>query len=389
MKKTNIKRIGTGLVFLAPLVFLITGPGQVTAKKKKKKARHEITWPAEMDEDFGDLREEIQAEWAQRKEEIEAEIEAERREILRLYRDEQKAIKAIWGTMPPPSSLEQYRLDPAFKSEVSYKDGKLKATSVVVADSPADVKEAEKKCQQHASQVLDQEIKSLKPTNGPSVAEELKRPDSKLEEKNLDQFVTSSGTAKVEGIVDLPEGKKGVKVSVEVPIADPEKPSLTQVLEPMLAEPESDVQEVKPSLPPPPAEPPFDTEAWLKTQGPINGLIVDTRGTGFEPCVYPRVMGGDNSGNVEVVYYTGSLSDSLAGKLGLSGWARSVDAARTEPRLTPGKKYPGSPLTIESREVIQILDNKIMLGPTGAAKIKASDEKYLYLNCARVVLVVD
>ena len=81
---------------------------------------------ANFPDDFGKLRKDTQAEWAGHRAEIQAEIAAERAEILRLYKDEQEAIASIWGTKLKPSSLEQYQLDPAYKSEVNYSKGYLK-----------------------------------------------------------------------------------------------------------------------------------------------------------------------------------------------------------------------------------------------------------------------
>jgi len=379
-----------GVVIAVGIAWGVSGPSQGRAKKSKGKIDEErkremLLNPNEVPEDFGQLRAETQAEWAERRKEIQAEIAAERAEIVRLLGDERKAIQFMWG-QPAQTSLDQYRLDPAFQGQVTYQDGYVKATSVVVVDSPAEIEDAKQKGQQHARAVLDQEIKDLKPTNGASVGDELKKPDSKLDEKKLDQFVTGAGETKVEGIVDLPEGKQGVKVSVEVPMADPQKPSLTQVLEPMVAEPAAEVKEVKPVLPPPPRkpEPTFDEQAWIAKQGPISGLIVDTRGTGFVPCLFPRLMD-----SYDVIYFSGDMSNSAVGKMGVSGWARSPDAATTEPRLTPGGRYTGEPLVLEPKEVEDTVENKIVLKPSGAAKIKASDEKYRYLDNARVVVVVE
>jgi hypothetical protein len=416
-----------GVVIAVGIAWGVSGPSQGRAKKSKGKIDEERKRemqlnPNEVPEDFGQLRAETQAEWAERRKEIQAEIAAERAEIVRLLGDERKAIQFMWG-QPAQTSLDQYQLDPAFKGQVTYKDGYVKATSVVVVDNPAEIEDAKQKGQQHARAVLDQEIKDLKPTNGASVGDELKKPDSKLDEKKLDQFVTGAGETKVEGIVDLPEGKQGVKVSVEVPMADPQKPSLTQVLEPMVAEPAAEVKQVQAVVPPPPQPPPtevkppaptppppasppakppevkvlkppvappkppepeFNAPAWMAKQGPISGLIVDTRGTGFVPCLFPRLMD-----SYDVIYFSGDMSNSAVGQMGVSGWARSPDAATTEPRLTPGGRYTGEPLVLEPKEVEETVENKIVLKPSGAAKIKASDEKYRYLDNARVVVVVE
>lgn len=415
-KKTIRQGAWLGLAVAVAVAWGVSGPSQGRVRKSKGKIdearkREMLLNPNEMPEDFGQLRAETQAEWAERRQEIQAEIAAERAEIVRLLGDERKAIQFMWG-QPQQTSLDQYKLDPAFKGQVTYKDGYMKATSVVVVDNPAEIAAAKDKGQQHARAVLDQEIKDLKPTNGASVADELKKPDSKLDEKKLDQFVTSAGETKVEGIVDLPEGKKGVKVSVEVPMADPQKPSLTQVLEPMVAEPEADVKEVQAVAPPPPPplpapptapakppaetrvirpapppakpEPAFDERAWIKNQGPISGLVVDTRGTGFVPCLFPRLMD-----SYDVIYFAGDMSNTTVGQMGVAGWARSPDAAATEPRLTPGGRYSGEPLVLPPQEVEETVENKIVLKGSGAAKIKVSNDKYRYLDNARVVVVVE
>jgi len=479
MKTKNLMRQGIGLGLAAGLAMILLGPSPGMAKKPKKGIdpnlkKEMLINPDEMPEDFGQLKKDTQAEWAQRRKEIQAEIQAERQEIIRLLGDERKAIKVMWGD-PKQTSIDQYKLDPAFEGRVTYQDGYMKATSVVVADNPAEIEDAKKKCQQHARAVLDQEIKDLKPTNGITVGDELKKPNPKLDEKKLDQFVTTAGETKVEGIVDLPEGKKGVKVSVQVPMADPTKPNLTQVLKPMVAEPAAEVKTVqsvlppapppppppatkppqpaappppaevkptppvappppplpapvkpapaaapppspppppvkpatpvplpaqpaqvkpaaplpvvkvvKPVAPPGPAEPEFNAPAWMAKQGPISGLVVDTRGTGFQPCLFPRLMD-----NYDVIYFASDMSNTTVGKMGVAGWARSVDAAGTEPRLTPGSSFSGDPLVLDAKEVEETMENKIVLKESGAAKVKASDGKYHYLDKARVVVVVE
>jgi hypothetical protein len=448
--------MGWGL--LAGLAMILLGPSPGMAKKPKKGIdpnlkKEMLINPDEMPEDFGQLKKDTQAEWAQRRQEIQAEIQAERQEIIRLLGDERKAIKVMWGD-PQQTSIDQFKLDPAFEGRVTYKDGYMKATSVVVVDNPkdpAEIEDAKKKGQQHARAVLDQEIKDLKPTNGISVGDELKKPNPKLDEKKLDQFVTTAGQSKVEKIVDLPEGKKGVQVSVQVPMADPTKPNLTQVLKPMVAEPAAEVKAVqsvlppappppppapapikpapavtpppppaqpkpvtpppaplppapvkpvtppaaplprqggvklvKPAAPPPAAEPEFNAQAWIAKQGPIGGLVVDTRGTGFQPCLFPRLMD-----SYDVIYFAGDMSNTTVGKMGVAGWARSVDAATTEPRLTPGGSYTGEPLLLDAQEVQETVENKIILKESGSAKIKAGDGKYHFLDKARVVVVVE
>ena len=236
---------------------------------------------------------------------------------------------------------------------------------------------------------MDDAIKKLKPANGLSVGEELKKPNPVVDQKKLDQFIANSSQKKVEENVELPEGKTGVKVSVEIPISDPQKPNLSQQLKPMIPKPENDSQNVTPLLKPVPTEPPFDANAWLEQAGAVDGLIIDTRGFGFQPCIYPKIMGYAFSGSLEIIYYKEGASGSEAIKLGLAGWARDIEAARTEPRLTPGENYGGEPLVINPQDIEQIIENKIIIKQTAGAKIKGSDDKYKYLSNARVVLVVD
>jgi hypothetical protein len=397
MKNTVGKWARVALGVFTAMILMMVMPGEPGAKRKGKS---KIDLPPEMDQDFGELREELQAEagerlaqakseWARRKKEIHEELESERREIIRLFETEQKAIQEVWGKAPPESPIEIYKLDPAYKSEVSYKDGKLTVTSIVVADTPEDVHDANVKAVQHSLVLLDDEVRGLKPTNGPSVAEELKKPDSNLDEKKLDQLVSSASVSPVATVVDLPDGKQGVKVTAEVPMADPEQPSVATVLEPMLPSLEDEAKAAAPKIPRLPPGPPFDKEAWLAQQDPINGVIVDARGSGFEPCIYPRLVTGHGDGGPQVIYYVGSLSDSPAGGLGICGWARSVDSARTEPRLTSGESFQGGPLVLPADDIVQVIENKIVINNTATAKLEASNDRYKYLDQARVVIVVD
>ena len=140
--KTKIAiRQGAWLGFLVAIsmVLAVSGSSQGRAKKSKGKIdeqrkREMMINPDEVPEDFGQLRAETQAEWAERRKEIQAEIAAERAEIVRLLGDERKAIQFMWG-QPRQTSLDQYKLDPAFQGQVTYQDGYVKATSVVVVIS--------------------------------------------------------------------------------------------------------------------------------------------------------------------------------------------------------------------------------------------------------------
>jgi hypothetical protein len=221
------------------------------------------------------------------------------------------------------------------------------------------------------------------------VEKELDKKDSSIDSKDLDRFVEKNSEKKIEGIVDLPKGKKGVKVSTEIPISGHEKPGIAKVLDPMLPDAEEDAKELEPEVPKPRPQPPFDANAWLNEVGPLNGVILDTRGTGFKPCIYPRLMAPKEGGGLEVVYYKRNSKKSPAGGAGLSGWARSVESARTEPRLTSGPGMTGKPLIIAPQDIIKISENKIVLSSKAAAKIKSGNKKYGYLKHARLVIVVD
>src|SRR4030042_6467401 len=91
-----------GVVIAVGIAWGVSGPSQGRAKKSKGKIDEErkremLLNPNEVPEDFGQLRAETQAEWAEGRKEIQAESAAERAEVVRLLGDERKASQFMWG----------------------------------------------------------------------------------------------------------------------------------------------------------------------------------------------------------------------------------------------------------------------------------------------------
>ncbi len=345
-------------------------------KSSFKKAREEMM---EMDiheeksriqREWEEMRWEIKRTWAKEKEKIREMAARERGEFLKIYKNEDTAIKENWK---PEESTSVKQRDYEVTSDTckDYEESEITATGVVVAESPEKIEEAKAKALKIALLKLSDTVLSNKPTNKESIGELVKQSDSPVKEKDVDDFVTKNVEIGVEEKVkELPDGRKAVYVEVSTPMHGNTK-SIQSIIKPIL-EKEKKVEEYEVEK-----EAKASAAVQVEQKGPFTGLIIDTRGMKVIPCIAPEVLakaGGK-------VYGPEVAQQEYVEKTGIVGWTRTLKPAR--PHIRAGDR----PLIIKSKDLSEV--NIMIVSNNDADVIITADGKYYFLSKGRVVVVVD
>ena len=109
------------------------------------------------------------------------------------------------------------------------------------------------------------------------------------------------------------------------------------------------------------------------------GLIINTKGFDAKPAMYPRVL--DESG--ESVYDVASANPNATIEEGLTGYRKSIDAAKQVARIG------NNPLIIKAQKINGKYNADIIVSDSDAQKIFQADSKGGILGEAKVVVVID
>ena len=109
------------------------------------------------------------------------------------------------------------------------------------------------------------------------------------------------------------------------------------------------------------------------------GLIINTKGLDAKPAMYPRIL--DESG--ESVYDVASANPNATIEEGLTGYRKSIDAAKQVARIG------NNPLIIKAQKINGKYNADIIVSDSDAQKIFQADSKGGILGEAKVVMVID
>lgn len=161
-----------------------------------------------------------------------------------------------------------------------------------------------------------------------------------------------------------------------------------------------DVQDVKPVVPMdtppavmPPADMPTPPEAATpdmpdtpaatmpeKTPSDVyTGLVVDARGLNARPAMSPKIL--DEEG--KEVYGSAFVSREYAIQQGMSGYAKQLEAARTNDRVTD------NPLTVKGVSTKGPGQCDVVISNADAAMLRSASENLSFMKKCRVMIVVD
>ena len=122
--------------------------------------------------------------------------------------------------------------------------------------------------------------------------------------------------------------------------------------------------------PAPPAVTPADS---------VTGLVIDARGLAARPAMSPKIV--DENG--KEVYGSMQVDRQYAIQQGMTGYARDLTAAQSNPRVT------SNPLSVKGIRADGPGKCDIIISNADAAKVRASAEAMNYLQKCRVMIVLD
>ena len=120
-------------------------------------------------------------------------------------------------------------------------------------------------------------------------------------------------------------------------------------------------------------------EATAKRAENYTGLIIDARGLGAKPAMYPRILteGGDS------VYDVSSANPNATIEEGLVAYRKNLNASKEVARIG------NNPLIIKASKVSGKYGADIVVSDSDAQKIYQADSKSGILGEAKVVVVID
>jgi len=176
--------------------------------------------------------------------------------------------------------------------------------------------------------------------------------------------------AQVEGLV------KGAKVvnqdylsdgTVEVTLRMPMAGGFAQVIIPKALEKKPEV-----APPAPPAGPAPSGDVFT-------GMVVDARGLQARPAMAPKVL--DENG--KEVYGSMNVDKEFAVQQGMSGYARDLTAAQSNPRVT------NNPVSVKGVKTEGPGKSDIVISNADADKIRGAADNMTFLKKCRVMIVLD
>jgi len=178
--------------------------------------------------------------------------------------------------------------------------------------------------------------------------------------------------AQVEGLV------KGAKVvnqeymsdgTVEVTVRMPIAGGFSQIIVPRALDkkPETALPPVAPPTPP------------AVTGVVYTGMVIDARGIQARPAMSPRIL--DENG--KEVYGSMNVDREYAVQQGMSGYARDLTAAQSNPRVT------NNPVSLKGVKTEGPGRSDIIISTADAEKIRSASDNLSFLKKCRVMIVLD
>ncbi len=156
-----------------------------------------------------------------------------------------------------------------------------------------------------------------------------------------------------------------IEVDVEVPLS-----SFYEILD-----------QIPGGFPPPGQQPGYQNgmAAPPPTNAVYTGLVVDATGLGARPALAPKVL--DEQG-VEV-YGTGYVSRDYALQVGVVGYEKSLDRAKTNERVA------GNPIVVKALRVSGPNKTDLVISNADAQMIRAASANLNFLEQCKVMIILD
>ncbi len=111
----------------------------------------------------------------------------------------------------------------------------------------------------------------------------------------------------------------------------------------------------------------------------FTGLIVDARGLGLRPAMAPKVL----DQNENEVYGTGKVSRDYATQIGVVGYEKNLERARSNERVT------NNPMVVKAVQVSGSHKTDVVVSNQDAGKIRAAGQNLNFLQQCKVMFVLD
>lgn len=126
--------------------------------------------------------------------------------------------------------------------------------------------------------------------------------------------------------------------------------------------------------------PSLGTVSVPKSGNPVyTGLIIDARGTGARPAMSPKIVDEDG----KEVYGSAYVSREFAIKQGIVGYAKDVNAAKQNERVT------ANPIVVKGMKTTGSGSSDIVVSNADAAGLRDASKNLSFLEQTRVLIVVD
>jgi hypothetical protein len=130
----------------------------------------------------------------------------------------------------------------------------------------------------------------------------------------------------------------------------------------------------------PPAAPPVVPPAPPAVSGVVyTGMVIDARGIQARPAMSPRIL--DENG--KEVYGSMNVDREFAVQQGMSGYARDLTAAQSNPRVT------NNPVSVKGIKTEGPGRSDIVISSADAEKIRSASDNLSFLKKCRVMVVLD
>ncbi|MBN1613577.1 MAG: hypothetical protein JW950_03830 [Deltaproteobacteria bacterium] len=170
--------------------------------------------------------------------------------------------------------------------------------------------------------------------------------------------------------------------TVEVVVRMPLLGDLSRVIIPKVLErkPEVVAPPAPVAAPPVPAAPePVAPAPAVPAPEVYTGLVVDARGIQARPAMSPRILDEDG----EEVYGALNVDREYAVQQGMSGYARDLTAAQSNPRVT------NNPISVKGLKTAGPGRSDIVIAMTDADRIRAASDNLTFMKKCRVMIVLD
>lgn len=124
---------------------------------------------------------------------------------------------------------------------------------------------------------------------------------------------------------------------------------------------------------------PIDPSFLPQQSGVFTGLIIDGRGVGIRPAMAPKIL--DEQGNE--VYGSGYVSREYAVQIGVVGYEKDINRARSNERVT------NNPMMVKGIKASGTNQSDIVISNSDAQRVLAAAKNMNFMEQCKVMIILD